>query len=438
MMPHQGEAPQSASSLLSPEEAANLFLKRLPVPCRLLVAFSGGSDSTGLLATLSEACRTHPGVALHSATVDHGLRSGSAAEAAAAGATSRALGVPHTLLRWAGEKPTTGIQAAAREARYRLLAGEAMRIGADFVVSGHTRDDQRETMLMRGLRTSGAVAGMDEAVLLQRRVWLIRPFLGIDRAAIRASLDRRGIGWIEDPSNDNPAFERVRIRQSIVMSDADWARQKPKEEFADAARFVRACVRVHAGLVVAVDLEAFGAEHQVALATLLAVVGGREHGPASEMTAGLVARLANPADFRITAHRVVLDRRGGMLYLFREERGLERLAILPGETACWDGRFEIANDGEGPVTIAAGRGLDASVPLRCLDPNIPLPTDILRRAGLSAPRIVEPSTATLRVRQILAPFEKFLPRRKLALASSLAAAFQLEQFPLLRLGDGAF
>ena len=114
-----GEAPLIASSLPSPEEVAENFIKRLPGACRLLVAFSGGGDSTGLLAALSAARIMHPGLTIHAATVDHGLRSGSADEAQSAYRVSRRLGVPHATLTWAGEKPATGIQARARDARYR-------------------------------------------------------------------------------------------------------------------------------------------------------------------------------------------------------------------------------------------------------------------------------------------------------------------------------
>ncbi|MBX9455899.1 MAG: tRNA lysidine(34) synthetase TilS [Rhizobium sp.] len=438
MTPYQGEAPQHASSLISPAVAAEHFLRRLPDPCRLLVAFSGGSDSTGLLSALTAACRSYPGVALHSATVDHGLRSGSAAEAETAGETSGRLGVPHSILRWTGVKPATGLQAAAREARYSLLASEAIRIGADFIVSGHTLDDQRETMFMRGLRSPGAVAGMDAAVLLQRQVWLIRPFLGVGRAAIRAYLCDRSLGWSEDPSNDNPAFERVRIRQSLALVDGGGPPSSSEEDFIGAARFVRDSVRLHAGLVATVDLEDFRTDHRLALATLLAVMGGREHGPGAEVAAGLVARLAVPVDFRTTANRVVLDRRGRTLFLYREERGLETRTVMPGESACWDGRFEIANDGGRPVTIGAGRALEGSAPLQLPGPDDGLPGDVIRRVALSAPRVIDGDPATLRVRPVLAPFERFLPGRKLELANSLATAFQLEQFPLLRLGNGAF
>ncbi|MCB1448359.1 MAG: tRNA lysidine(34) synthetase TilS, partial [Rhizobiaceae bacterium] len=121
----EGEAPPLASSGYSPEEAVRDFLRYLPRPGRVLVAFSGGGDSTGLLAVLKSLNAPGSGIDIHAATVDHGLRHGSAEEALAASGFCARLGVPHAILAWSGEKPVTGIQARAREARYRLLAAEA-------------------------------------------------------------------------------------------------------------------------------------------------------------------------------------------------------------------------------------------------------------------------------------------------------------------------
>jgi tRNA(Ile)-lysidine synthase len=436
-----GEAPPQASSEPSPEKVADDFLKRLPASCRLLVALSGGGDSTGLLVALSEARRTHPGVTLHSATVDHGLRSGSAEEAEAAWRMSRKLGVPNATLRWVGNKPATGIQAAARGARYELLAAEAQRIGADFIVTGHNRDDQAETIFMRGLRKPTLLAGMDEAVLVERQVWVLRPFLDVGREPIRDYLRKRRLTWSEDPSNDNPAFERVRIRRSGVLAGSPAKKEYVPNHYVVSAQFARDHVKVYPGPVAVVDLRECHVRYHPyweVLATLAAIIGGREYGPGGETAARLTNKLAASADFRATANRVLFDRRGHLLYLYREERGLAELSIAPGESAYWDGRYEITNRGSARVTVGAGRGVTAAAPLLSLEPSDALPADISKRAITSLPRIFEGKSVALEVRTVLAPFDKFVPSRKLDLANNLATAFELEQFPLLSLGNGAF
>lgn len=441
MTRHPGEAPPRASSQLSPEQAADNLLKRLPAQSRLLVALSGGGDSTGLLAALSAVRWSHPGIDLHSATVDHGLRSGSNEEADAAGRISRKLGVPHVTLKWTGDKPLTGIQAAAREARYGLLASEAQRIAADFIVTGHNREDQAETVFMRGLRKPALPTGMDEAVLVGRKIWVLRPFLEVDRKAIRGYLRERGVTWSEDPSNDNPAFERVRVRQSGMLASDARRHENTPNPYCMSARFVRDRVSLSPGPVAVVGLgECHVDDHPswAALATLAAIIGGRAHDMASETARAVMDKLAAPADFRMAANRVLFDRRGRVLYLYREERGLGEFTIEPGQSLCWDGRYEIMNKGPSPATISAGKAAMASPPLLEREPNEALPRDVVRRVAASMPRIIRGDATALNVRVVLAPFDRFLPARKLDLANSFAAAFELEQFPLLSLGNSAF
>jgi tRNA(Ile)-lysidine synthase len=436
-----GDAPPQASSHCSPEQATKEFLERLPDPCRLLVAFSGGGDSTGLLALLSAARRDYPNLSLHAATVDHGLRPGSAEEAESASRVSRNLGVPHAILPWIGEKPATGVQAAARDARYRLLAEEATRIGADFIVTGHTLDDQRETVFMRRQRKPELVDGMDEAVLVWRKAWVVRPLLSVRREAIRELLRSRRLAWSEDPSNDNPAFERVRVRQSgALVENMHVVEPGPNPNVVSAA-FVRASVTIHAGAVAAVDLRdchSRSRPHWTAIATLAAILGGRVHGPDTRTGAALVEKLAGPSDFRMSADRVLFDRRGDVLYLYREERGLPQIVIAPGLSALWDGRYEIVNRGLAHVVVAAGRRLTAAQRLLPEAAFDALPREVASRAGASTPRVLEGCAASTSVRMVLAPFEKFLPARKLVLADSLAEAFELERFPSLSLCNGAF
>ena len=149
------------------------------------------------------------------ATIDHGLRAESKDEAAFVASAAQALDFKHTTIAWEGEKPKTGIQAAARRARYDLLAS-ACRAGAKAcVVTAHTEDDQAETVLMRLRRGSGVdgLAGMD-AVSEWDGVAVVRPLLSFSKARLLAYLRASSVPFVRDPSNENPAFERVRLRRA--------------------------------------------------------------------------------------------------------------------------------------------------------------------------------------------------------------------------------
>lgn len=176
----------------------------------LLLAVSGGPDSTALLLMAAEWAG---GPRLHAATVDHGFRRESAAEAAAVAALAARLGVPHAILRWEGEKPVAALQERAREARYALLAQEARRIGARVVVTAHHLDDQAETVLFRLARGSGLAGLAGMAARSQRgEIEIARPLLGLRKAELVALCEARGAAFAGDPSNDDARFARPRLR----------------------------------------------------------------------------------------------------------------------------------------------------------------------------------------------------------------------------------
>lgn len=233
-------------SSVSPDEAASLFQGFANYPT-VLLAVSGGPDSTALLLLMARWRETLArGPKLIAATVDHGLRAESAEEARAVAKLARKLGIPHRVLGWTGKKPSTGIQEAARAARYRLLAHAARRAGASAIATAHTLDDQAETVLFRlargsgltglaGMRRTGPVPGADELTL-------IRPLLGVPKSRLIATLQAEKIAFADDPSNRDPHFTRPRLRALMP---------KFAEEGLDAERLARLserAARAHAAL----------------------------------------------------------------------------------------------------------------------------------------------------------------------------------------------
>ena len=160
--------------------------------------------------------------ALVAATVDHGLRPESSQEAEFVASFAKQQNVPHTTLNWTGAKPTTGIQSAAREARYALLVDHAQQQGCSSIATAHHADDQAETVLMRLIAGSGihGLAGM-RGKGMRGGVALNRPLLGIPKSRLTATCVSRGIAYITDPSNSEERYGRVRIRRLLAQLEHD-------------------------------------------------------------------------------------------------------------------------------------------------------------------------------------------------------------------------
>ncbi|MCG6885195.1 MAG: tRNA lysidine(34) synthetase TilS [Silicimonas sp.] len=180
---------------------------------RLGVAVSGGSDSLAMLVLLHEA-----GWALEAATVDHGLRPEAAAEAAFVARTCAERNIPHATLRVDLTGAAGNLQDNARRARYGALRDWARERCLRYVALGHTMDDDAETFLMRVARGSGldGLSGMSGRVSDGDLTWL-RPFLSCRREELRKVLRAWGTTWVEDPSNEDEGFERVRMRKALQV-----------------------------------------------------------------------------------------------------------------------------------------------------------------------------------------------------------------------------
>ena len=188
---------------------------------RLAVAVSGGADSMALLWAVARVFPKNNVLAL---TVDHRLRLQSAGEAAMVAQWCAQQGIDHRTLEWHGEKPASGVQAAARTARYRLLAAACEHDAAPVLLTAHHADDQAETVFARLARGSGVdgLAAMPRERLIAAGagapVRLVRPLLSWRRNTLRALAEGEGLPVADDPSNDDAAYERVRRRAFLAAA----------------------------------------------------------------------------------------------------------------------------------------------------------------------------------------------------------------------------
>ena len=340
----------------------------------LACAVSGGADSLAL-ALFAKRWAERRGGRVTALTVDHGLRPEAADEARRTGEWLTARGIAHCILMWTGEKPATGVQQAARNARYALFGRWCRDAGVLHLLLGHTRDDQAETLLLR----LGAGSGPDglaamAAVRETPDVRLLRPLLAVPGASLRAALTLHGQAWIEDPSNRDHRFARVRARRAIAAGGLST------EALAEAAgRFGRArlaletsasallaeTVRVHPAGFARLSLQPFvSAPDEVslrALARVIAAIGGRIHTPRLERLERLHRRLleglGENGSATLGGCRIAADRSG--LLICRENRGLPApLPVRPGLELVWDRRFAIrfAASGEADNPRLAGLG----------------------------------------------------------------------------------
>lgn len=332
---------------------------------RLGVAVSGGGDSVALLHLLAD-WRAAGGPELAAVTVDHGLRAEAAAEAQAVAQSCAGLGVPHQVLRWQGWDRRGNLQAAARRARQRLIADWAAGQGIGAVALGHTADDQAETVLLRLARGSGVdgLAGMAAQRRAQGVLWL-RPMLDMRREALRGWLRARGIGWADDPSNDDPRFDRVKARQALValaplgidvqgLLDTAARMRMARDALAQAAQVAaRALARIDGGdVVLTAGFAGLPEETRLRIsAHALRWIGGGDYRPRlSALRSAL--EVAGAGKAATLAGCLLLPEAGG-LRIAREPQAVAGLRAAPG--ALWDGRWRLHGPGaEGCEVRALG------------------------------------------------------------------------------------
>lgn len=349
-------------------DALNMLSPRLPAA----IGVSGGADSMALLHLayrwLFNQGRSPELLAL---TVDHGLRDASAMEAQLIAGWCRSLGVAHEILRWEGDKPVSDIQAAARRARYSLMTEACRQNGINSLLLGHNLEDQAETFLLRLGRGSG-VDGL--SAMAAEHEWngvrLLRPLLGFSRLRLRETLKAQQLPWIEDPSNHDPRFARVRVRERLADFAAAGISPVRLAETAGRMRRVRLALESATSRLMrdAVQWDPSGyaslslpplmaAPEEIGLRTLSRVlmgVGGVEYPPRLARLERLFAWLKqNPGTGgRTLSGCRILLRRHRMLVVRELSAIGPEIKLLPGETRQWDNRFQVGLGAPGAALAA--------------------------------------------------------------------------------------
>lgn len=336
----------------------------------LAVAVSGGPDSLAL-TILADAWVRGRGGAICALTVDHRLRPESGDEVRRLGAWLSARAIRHEMLVWTGEKPRTGIEEAARVARYRLLGGWCRDNGCLHLLTGHHRDDQIETHLIRRRAHSGpdGLAGMS-AIRELADCRLLRPLLGVPRNRLLAFLAAEGQPFIIDPSNLDPAFERSRFRQGdgapgeeagvrrLLGEIRAFGRRRAADEHVRnvvLSRYVSLHAAGFAMLNPAMIPETSPELADRLLSAVTSAIGGASYPPRRERIARLREALRSAARRGYTLGGCRFIRWRERILVTRElARAAPPLRLRPGERMIWDRRFEVmapqANGG--PITIA--------------------------------------------------------------------------------------
>lgn len=319
------------------------------------VGLSGGGDSLAL-TLIADAWARDVGRPLIVLTVDHGLQADSVTWTAACAETAARLDRPFRALSWTGPKPASGLPAAARLARHRLLAEAARAAGATVILLGHTADDIDEAAAMRadGATTPAPRVWSPSPVWPEGRgLFLLRPLLAVRRADLRDWLAARGERWIDDPANADPRYARSRARLARPSPSPPRDPDPPLALAAQATETAGVIVLERAAFQAA---SASDAHRFLALATVSA--GGGERLPAAARVARAAAALRQQQPFLATLAGARIEADDTTIRIFREAGEAQRGGLSPlHPPGVWDGRFEVRAGPEVRRLAGLGRGL---------------------------------------------------------------------------------
>ena len=321
------------------------------------IAFSGGGDSTAMLHAFQDDPRI-----THAFIVDHALREGSDIEAKIAANFAQQLGYQVQIKRWKHQDIKTGLQAKARHARYQALGQMCRAEGLSHLMTAHSEDDQAETFILRLNRQSGwrGLAGMiDEAYAPiwpnLANVTLLRPWLGVSRQALRDYNAQHRLPFVDDPSNENSNFARIRARQALsvdpelrerILREQKKHRYRLNLERDENAEWVSKNAHVSAhGFI-----ETKAVPNPQILQLILRAVSGTGGPIDRTKTSDLIDQMKRPdfkaatlvgawcikQDDKFVFARDMVAVKGG-----RKEAPIEPIDLKFGQACIWDGRFLI-------------------------------------------------------------------------------------------------
>lgn len=342
-----------------------LSLLGLPDNCdRIAVAVSGGSDSMAL-TLLAHQWSLDRSVHIIALTVDHALRSESTKEAQEVHSTLSNLGIEHHTLVWNHNSITGNIQSQARQARYDLMSQWCKEHSISFLLTAHQQEDQAETILLRLLRGSG-VDGM--AGIPLRSQWagitILRPLLHESKAALRQYLIDHALSWIDDPSNDNDRFDRVKIRKFFPVLQEQIAPASLSKRLCDHAMHMARvsdyleeetakasdqCVTISTFGYASLNLMLYQQMHLEIqyrlLQQLLMTISGDPHIPRFDKLDRLHTSFTASSFDQSTLHGCIINRQDDHLYVLREPQAVTAVrGLCFQEPFYFDNRFTLSLD----------------------------------------------------------------------------------------------
>lgn len=343
-MPLKGITPQDFENLLYEAGFSHCASSE---GLKIAVAVSGGADSLALTFLLKTWVQNHGGQ-LVALTVDHGLRPHSTQEAESLQKLLKNQGIEHRILTWQGEKPSTALQEKAREKRYDLLKTYCLEQGKDFLFLGHHQGDQNETYCMR-LRQNSGLLGLACMRPLSKHqpLTLVRPFLKLTKERLQETLKQLKIEWVEDPSNQNMAFERVFWRQNLgnlTLPLEPYQRVRKAYE-SWVLRYLKTYAKMYEFGYVRLDQVAFSmlpeSFREILLSFLLQAYGVGRYPPSFRSLKELLDKIKKSKFSAATAQGLRISKSKKELLLIREYRAIKDEREVTGKPFIWDKRFLI-------------------------------------------------------------------------------------------------